>query len=136
MPLRTAQQLIEDDVKEYRKELLRDVSKRSELRAIGYDSDEIYTEIQREKDEVELEVAEYRTELMKELPEREAELAEERNYTFALAAFDSVWLPQCLMPVDGEPSTLVTKQVLSPISLGVERLASANPIHWPRCVQH
>ncbi len=111
MPLKTAQQLIEDEVKEYRKELMRDVTKRSELKASGYDSDEIDALIQEEKDEVEGEVAEYRAELMKELPERESELAEERDYTFALAAFNNVWLPQCLTPLDGESSTLVTKEV-------------------------
>ncbi len=111
MPLKTAHQLIEDEVKEHRKELMRDVTKRSELRGLGYDSDEIDALIQEEKDEVEREVAEYRAELMKELPERESELAEERNYTFALAAFNNVWLPQCLTPLDGETSTLVTKEV-------------------------
>ena len=111
MPLKTAQQLIEDEVKEYRKELMRDVTKRSELRSYGYDSDEIDAAIQGEKDEVEREVADYRAELMKELPEREAELTEERDYTFALAAFNNVWLPQCLTPVDKESSTLVTKEV-------------------------
>ena len=109
--VKTAQQLIEDEVKEQRRELMRDVTKRSELRALGYDSDEIDAEIQEEKDEVECEVAEYRAELMKELPEREAELVEERDYTFALAAFNNVWLPQCLTPLDGESSTLVTKEV-------------------------
>lgn len=111
MPLKTAQQLIEDEVKEYRKELMRDVTKRSELRGLGYDSDEIDALIQEEKDEVEREVAEHRAELMKELPEREAELVEERDYTFVLAAFNNVWLPQCLTPLDGETSTLVTKEV-------------------------
>ena len=93
MPLKTAQQLIEDEVKEYRKELMRDVTKRSELKADGLDSAEIDAVIQEEKDEVESEVATYRAELMKELPEREAELVEERDYTFALAAFSTVWLP-------------------------------------------
>ena len=111
MPLKTAQQLIEDEVKEYRKELMRDVTKRSELKADGLDSDEIDAVIQEEKDEVESEVATYLAELMKELPEREAELVEERDYTFAPAAFSTVWLPQCLTPVDGESSTLVTKEV-------------------------
>ena len=111
MPLKTAQQLIEDEVKEYRTELMRDVTKRSELRAMGYESDEIDAEIQEEKDEVERDVADYRAELMKELPEREAELVEERDYTFALAAFNNVWLPQCLTPLAGESSTLVTKEV-------------------------
>ena len=111
MPLKTAQQLIEDEVKEYRKELMRDVTKRSELKGLGHDSDEIDALIQEEKDEVEREVVEYRAELMKELPEREADLVEERDYTFALAAFNNVWLPQCLTSLDGEPSTLVTKEV-------------------------
>ena len=111
MPLRTDQQLIEGEVKEHRKDLMRDVTKRSELKGLGYDSDEIDALIQEEKDEVEREVAEYRAELMEELPEHEAELAEERDDTFALAAFNNVWLPQCLTPVDGETSTLVTKEV-------------------------
>ena len=53
----------------------------------------------------------YSAELIKELPEREAELVEERDYTFALAAFNNVWLTQCLTPLDGESSTLVTKEV-------------------------
>ena len=111
MPLRTAQQLIEDEVKEYRKELIRDVTKRSEFKSLGMEKWETDHEIQMEKDEVEREVAAYRVELMKELPEREADLAEERDYTFALAAFNNVWLPQCLIQVDGEFSALVTKEV-------------------------
>ena len=60
MPPKTAQQLIEDEVKEYRKELLRDVTKHSELKADDLDSDEIDAVIQEEKDEVEREVATYR----------------------------------------------------------------------------
>ena len=90
---------------------MRDVTKRSELKGSGFDSDEIDVLIQEEKDEVEREVVEYRAELMKELPERESELTEERDYAFALAVFNNVWLPQCLTPVDGESSTLVTKEV-------------------------
>ena len=112
MPLKTAQELLEDEVKEFRRELLRDnLPKRSELRADGYDRDEIDALIQEAKDEVERDVAEHRAELMKELPERESELAEERDYTFAVTAFNNVWLPQCLSPADGEASGLVTKEV-------------------------
>ena len=111
MPLKTAQELIEDEVKEFRRELLRDLPKRSQLRADSYDRDEIDALIQEAKDEVERDVAEHRAELMKELPERESELAEERDYTFAVTAFNNVWLPQCLTPADGEASGLVTKEV-------------------------
>ena len=49
MPPKTAQQLIEDEVKEYRKELLRDVTEHSELKADDLDSDEIDAVIQEEK---------------------------------------------------------------------------------------
>ena len=111
MPLKTAQELIEDDVKEYRKELLQGVPKRGELRADGLYSHEIDAAIQEARDEVESDVDSYRAELMKELPERESELAEERNHTFAVAAFNNVWLPKCLTPTDGEASSLVTKEV-------------------------
>ena len=111
MPIKTARDLIEDEVREYRTELLRDVTKRSELRADGFNSDEIDAVIQEEKDEVEREVAELRAKLMKELPQRESELAEERDHTFAVTAFNDVWLAQCLTPADGEASGLVTKEV-------------------------
>ena len=60
---------------------------------------------------MEKEVAEYRNKLMAQLPEREVELEAERVYIFAVAAYRNIWLPQCLTPVDGEPSTLVTKEV-------------------------
>lgn len=111
MPPKTAQQLIEDEVKEFRRELMRGVTKRGELRAIGYEDYEIDEAIEEEKDEVEREVAEYRDELMAELPEREAELEAERVHIFAVAAYRNIWLPQCLTPVDDGPSTLVTKDV-------------------------
>ena len=111
MPPKTAQQLIEDEVKELRRELMRDVTKRGELRAMGYEDYEIDEALQEEKDEVEKEVAKYRDELMAQLPEREVELAEEREHIFTVAAYRNIWLPQCLTPADGEPSTLVTKDV-------------------------
>lgn len=110
MPLKTAAQLIEDEVKEYRKELMKDVSKRGELRADGFESSEIDEMIQQEKDEVERDVAEYRAGLMAELPQREMELAEERTDILKSVAFNDLWLPNCLIPLDGETSTLVTKE--------------------------
>lgn len=136
MPPKTAQQLIEEEIKELRRDLMRDVSKRSELRAEGYEDYEIDDIIQDERDEVEREVDEHRAKLMTELPEREAELEEERLHIFAVAAFRNVWLPQCLIPVDGEPSKLVTKEayehylawceavgICEPYSLGTVRNA-------------
>ncbi len=111
MPPKTAKRLIEDQVQEYRKELLRDVSKRSELRALGYESYEIDEMIREETDELEKDVVEYRRELLAELPQREAAIAEARSFIFAKVAFDEVWLRHCLTPVEEEASSLVTKEV-------------------------
>ena len=131
--------MIEDEVKEFRRALMREVAKRGELRAMGYEDYEIDEAIQEEKDGVEKEVGEYRDELMAQLPEREAELEADREYIFAVAAYQNIWLPQCLTPVDGEPSTLVTKDVYEhylgwcqavgiedPYSLGTVRNALKN----------
>ena len=110
MPPKTAKQLIEDEVKEFRRELMRsDVTNRSELKSLGYETWEIDEEIQQEREEVERQVDEYRSELMSELPERQNDLEEEREFAFAIAAFEGIWLPNCLMPTDTEPSGLVTK---------------------------
>ena len=127
MQPRTAKQLIEDEVKEYRKELMRGVTKRSELKADGFESYEIDQMIQEEKDDFEQEVAEYKSELMAELPERERQLAEERIYTFASAAFNDVWLPKCLTPLSGEVSTLVTKEVYEYYLTWCEEVSISEP---------
>ena len=110
MPPRTAKQFIEDDVREFRRDLLAEVSKRGDFRGMQYEPYEIDELIQEEKDNVERQVDQYRAELLTDLPRREAELEEEREGTFAIAAFEDIWLPQCLAPIDGDPSTLVTKE--------------------------
>ena len=127
MPLKTAEQLIEQEVKEHRKELLKDVAKRGELKANGFEDYEIDEMIQEEKDEVERDVAEYRAELMAELPQRETELAEERICIFELAAFNNLWLPHCLMPVEGEGSTLVTKEAYEHYLAWCEAIGISEP---------
>lgn len=135
MSLRTAKQIIEDEVKEYRKELLQGVTKRSELRECGYETHEIDEIIQQEKDDIEREVAEHRSALLEELPEREAALAETRDYTFASVAFNDVWLPNCLEPSDEEASALVTKTVYESYLAWCETVGVRNIYSLPRVRQ-
>lgn len=132
MPLKTAKLQIEDEVKEYRKDLLRDLTKRSDLKGLGYDSDEIDCIIQEEKDDIEKEVNEYRAELMAILPEREAELEIMRRYTFAIVAFREVWLPKCLTPSEEENSRLVTKKVYEHYINWCESVGIDNPYSLPK----
>ena len=108
---KTAKQLLEEEVEEYRQELLAELPKRSDFVGEDLADYEIAELIQEARDDLVKEVAEYRDALLQELPERQVELDEEREYTFARVAFTEVWLPQCLTPVDGEPSTLVTRGV-------------------------
>ena len=111
MKLRTAQQLLDEEVRAYRKYLRANLTSRGELRKDGFETNEIDDIIQEEKDDMERNVAQYLERETARLPEREARLAEQRERTFANLAFNRVWLPQCLIPVAYDLSELTTKGV-------------------------
>ena len=111
MRLRTVQQLLDEEIRAYRKYLKANLTSRAELRRDGFETAEIDDFIQEEKDKMERDVTRLLEREMARLPEREAELAELRDRTFADLAFTRIWLPQCLTPVAYEFSALMTKDV-------------------------
>ena len=112
MKLRTAQQLLDEEVRAYRKYLRANLTSRGELRKDGFETNEIDDIIQEEKDDMERDVAQYLERETTRLPDREVELAERRERTFAHLAFAGIWLPQCLISICSLwRSSLTTKVV-------------------------
>ena len=111
MKMRTASQLLDEEIRAYRKKLQVNLTSRGELRRYGFDTNEIDAIVQEEKEAMEREIAQYLERETARLPEREAELAERRERTFADLAFVRIWLPQCLAPVSCECTSLTTREV-------------------------
>lgn len=112
MKLRTAKQLLDEEIRAYRKKLQTNLTSRGELRRDGFDTNEIDEIVQEEKEAMERELAQYLERETARLPERETELAERRERTFASLVFVRIWLPQCLAPVSCDlTTTLTTREV-------------------------
>ena len=112
MKLKTAREIMEEEIEDYRHQLVQAyTTPRHELIADGYTEKEMEEEAAANAVHIREELEEYHAQRLQEFPDFEQELADRRQRAFATYALANLWLPNCLEHLEGETSTLVTKNV-------------------------